>query len=341
MNNSYEYQNKLIFVEGSEDLYRILLPTGEFTQSGYESFVKYLMANKKPIPKEKEILDNIFDRIGDYKFSKYNHTHTLEWAYKFYRKPLGMSMEDFSKGVSLGKIKPVIDKFIEPTGNDLTRVDGNGNIVCKTYGSGLEGTLNDVGNLIISGRRVNEDELDMAHENTISEEYIDFEFSAAVYPAMENGFYPVTEFIRKYGKSSEPVVELGKNFVSPTLEIVCSDAKGKRTPITSKSSPITFFPATKDFYATNIVIKGPNDVTLSTGYTNAIANYPMLKDSYPEDIGEVELDKITDAITEYGIMYDNGLISERDYNIVLKILGDREDAISRDLKATEDYFTMQ
>jgi len=335
--NHNEYTNTPYPNANTDGLYRVLVPTGGTVKNGYESYYDYLTEKGQPIPQE--LLDFLGDRYGDRTSRAGAETQTYEYAYRIYRKPAGMAEKDFVKAVKSELSKPgdiikaqapspyaVCEDLFDPTKGNFVSADANGFLLVCKMGTQLHNYNVQGGNVLINGRVYDENTMDS--ENSVdSMQIIDLSGNGFMYPADSNGYYPVDFF---YRKGSDPRVRgIHYNWVSPTGEFVCQDMAGDIFNITEDAAPISRFVPTNTLYNAPYVINIPGKrPTLIPTASEMVERFPMLSDETTRRAADIELDMLDSKTESIGCKFDDGVISEAQYQKAMTVLGRLYDKVA-------------
>ena len=334
--NHNEYMNIPYPIANTDGLYRVLVPTGGTLKNGYESYYDYLTSKGKAIPQE--LLDFLGDRHGDRTSRESAESQTYEYAYRIYRKPEGMSETDFAKAVKKELSKPgeiiraqapspfaVCEDLFDPTKGNFVCADENGFLLVNKMYTNMRQYNTQGGNVLINGRRLPEGREE--GETLDSMEIIDLSGNGFIFPADENGYYAVDMF---YRKGSDPRVRgIHHNFISPTGEFVCQDAAGELANITEESPVVSRFIPTSPLYTAPYVVTLPGKrPTLFPTASQMLDRFPALADATTKRAAFAEQDALDEKIQHYGVLFDQGEITEPEYQKALSILGGTYDKVA-------------
>lgn len=326
-----DYQERLNTpypIAGTDGLYRVLVATGYATKNGIESFYDYLTEKNETVPNNlKEFLINRYGARGDVRTQE---TQQNEYAYRIYGKPQNMDENTFIKevrrehkvGEPLNPYRPskfaICDDLFVATKGNFVKADENGFLLLCKLGSNLENYKADFGNVLINGRRYNEDmELEGSAVDSFS--VIDLGNKGLIYPADKNGYYPVDIF---YRKGSDPRVrDIHYNFITPTGEFACQNGLGDPINITNDTDMLNRYAPTNLIYTSPYVIKRPGKrPEIFPNATLLLELYPMLADGNLTKASRVDLQTINRLIENLGIRYDNGELLGEQYEKGILVL---------------------
>lgn len=327
--NHNEYTNIPYPIANTDGLYRVLVPTGGTQKNGYESYYDYLTSKGEPIPQE--LVDFLSDKYAPRTSREFAETQTYEYAYRIYRRPEGMSEADFTKAVKKELSKPgeiiraqapspfaVCEDLFDPTKGNFVTADANGFLLVNKVNTHMRQYNTQGGNVLINGRRIPEGREE--GETVDSMEVIDLSGNGFIYPADENGYYAVDMF---YRKGSDPRVRgIHHNFISPTGEFVCQDATGEITNITPESDVVSRFIPTSPLYTAPYVVTlpGKRPVLLPTA-SQMLDRFPALADETTKRAAKGEIEALDARTEKYGMLFDEGSITETEYQKAMAILG--------------------
>ncbi len=333
--NHNEYTNTPYPIANTDGLYRVLVPTGGTLKNGYESYYDYLTSKGQAIPQE--LLNFLSDRHGERTSRESAESQTYEYAYRIYRRPEGMSEQDFVKAVKRELSKPgeyikaqapspfaVCEDLFDPTKGDFVSADANGFLLVNKVNTHMKQYNTQGGNVLINGRRLPEGRED--GETIDSMEIIDLSGNGFIYPADENGYYSVDMF---YRKGSDPRVRgIHHNFISPTGEFVCQDAAGELTNITEDTQVVSRYIPTSPLYSAPYVVSfsGKRPMLFPTA-SQMLERFPALADETTKRAAFAEQDALDEKIQHYGVLFDQGEITETEYQKALSILGGTYDKV--------------
>ncbi len=344
MKNNENYEDPFIPypIAGSDRLYRVYVPTGEAVENMVVAYAK--QKHHKGEEVSSDIMTHLRDTYGmnpdEAKNERYRPQSSVhKYGITIVRRPEDMTEEDFAKAIH-SELSPRIGVYykeipnsayavstdlFDPTIGDYSRVDANGNLLCATVGSKLEG---DCGNVLINGRDLSSD-----YEETLSEErlpnrkqVIHLGANGVIFPADENGYYAT--WIAKRDKPMLAVpTSIQYNFIDPFGRFINVDRRNNPINITEDSELITEYDPSTVYLPNPIVVKIPNRAPVLCPSMAAFAlRFPSLIDQVPQiDVENLESfrDDIIDRSMEIaGQDYDSGLLNEKDYvDIILKIQG--------------------
>ena len=334
--NHNEYTNTPYPIANTDGLYRVLVPTGGTLKNGYESYYDYLTSKGQAIPQE--LLDFLGDRYGDRTSRESAESQTYEYAYRIYRKPEDMSEKDFVKAVKSELSKPgeiiraqapspfaVCEDLFDPTKGNFVSADENGFLLVNKMYTNMRQYNAQGGNVLINGRRLPEGRED--GETIDSMEVIDLSGNGFIRPADENGYYPVDMF---YRKGSDPRVRgIHHNFISPTGEFVCQDASGELANITEESEVVTRYIPTSPLYTAPYVVTlpGKRPILLPTA-SQMLDRFPALADDATRRAAQTELESLDAKTEHYGYLYDEGRLTDTEYQKAMAVLGNAYDNVA-------------
>ena len=316
-------------IENTDGLYRMIVPTGGTKKNGYESLYDYLTSKGKPVPQY--VMDFLQDKHGLRESSERMESQIYEYAYRLYRQPEGMTEEEFRAAVRAELPKPgetvtvappseyqLTDELFVPSKGNFVTADENGFLLVQKILQNMDQYHTQGGNVLINGRRLPKGRED--DETIDSMEIIDLSGNGFIYPADENGYYAVDMFYRK--KGDPRVRDIHHNFISPTGEFVCQDATGELTNITDETAVVTRYLPTSPLYNAPYVVNvpGKKPVLLPTA-TEMLETFPMLSDDTIRRAASQELLSLDSKTEHYGILYDDGKLTDTEYQKAMAVIG--------------------